>query len=625
MKHEEFYNLIDIELEKVIENSIEENILEKLKQDHQRKSYGFMVWFLKFYAGIENISDYITDGHGDNSCDIILDKTNSQNEKVFYLIQSKWNKISNCNREFDSELLKSYLSDVHSILRGDKKKTENELFNSRYGELISHIRQNGEVKVIYLSLNNNCKEIDENIRSIEKAFGEKVKVQAFDINQLKLDFIDRIYKKSNPPNPLEKIYSPEYEKIQIDIEREHEANHLVVEKPFEAHVFNIKPKTIFNLVRRYGVSLFNKNVRNPLVSSYINEEIRTSLMDNPSYFWYYNNGITAITRAIPVIGTQARSFEVTGLQVINGAQTAYSIYQAYLEATHEQREVIDAEARITLRLLKSGGSDFDLKVTKYTNSQNPVSERDFWSNHEIQEKIQKYFYETNVWYEKRSGEFRKTPKGIVSLPNSFVANAHLAFWLSDPISVFKSTISREHRGIDLIFTSHKADQDGLYEKIFNKETNPKHVFASFAVFDTLTNVKGFNIENIWFTNGFHILALSKIVLRKYLTSKYGAKANLSEFIYKIYHEDSGEILAKALGYSSKIMHDEIEEVKGESQNQKFIKNLMTKNSHFDLLFEKVESFEIDAETIENVTLAPESEIQELDQDQIEEMNDSTLH
>ncbi|MEY3400634.1 MAG: hypothetical protein RLZZ86_237 [Cyanobacteriota bacterium] len=42
------------------------------------------------------------------------------------------------------------------------------------------------------------------------------------------------------------------------------------------------------------------------------------------------------------------------------------------------------ESLVTLRLLKSGGKDFDLNVTRYTNSQNPVDDRDFCANDDIQ-------------------------------------------------------------------------------------------------------------------------------------------------------------------------------------------------------------------------------------------------
>lgn len=626
MKNTDFYEVLNEELEKIIKD-FSEQLNSKLKQEQQKKSHAFMLWFLNFYSGIQNVEGFITDGHDDNSCDIILDKNNSQGDKVFYLVQSKWNTLKNCDGEFESEVLKSYLSDAQSVLRGDKEVTDNEKFNKRYQALLEHMKSNGEVKVLYLSLKNGCIKADANIKSFEAMFGGQVSVDSFDINRLKLDYIDRNFKKSSPPNPLEKIYNPEFEKITLSIVKDDERNFLKINRPFDAHVFNILPKTIFQLVQRYGVSLFDKNVRNPLVSSSINTEIVNSLKNDPSLFWYYNNGITAISRAIPEIGSQAESFQVTGLQIINGAQTAYSIYLAYLESSPEEREIIDSEARITLRLLKSGGKDFDLKVTRFTNSQNPVSERDFWSTDEIQSRIQNYFYSTNIWYEKRSGEFRKKPKDIIKVPNNIVASAYLAFWLSKPVAVFEAGIMREREGTDLIFISHKENPDGLYETIFNKDTKEEDVFSAFCMFDILTDSSSFDLDNIYFSNGFHVLAISKIVLKKYLNNKFNADVNISNYIAKAYKTKEVKHIKQCFRFASIFMKNEIELGETEDEEKEKVFNLMTKNSHFEMLIEKISKSDISLADIEDLELSDndKSDLDDLDDEDMEKIEDKVVH
>ncbi|MDX9988679.1 AIPR family protein [Thiothrix unzii] len=627
MKNEDFYTILSKELETLITQEAGGEKFKSLKQEEQKHAYALLIWFLDFYAGIKNTEKYITDGHGDNSCDIILDRKSSQGETIFYLVQSKWNSIANCNKEFDSTELKSYLSDVHSILRGDKEETKNTSFNSRYKDLLAHIRKNGRVKVLYLTLRNTCSDAQENINSLEKTLGGNIKVEGFDINKLKMDYISRHYKKSTPPNPLEHIYNPEFEKIIIEVLKDEENNHIEINKPFEAHVFNVKPSLVFRLVERYGVSLFDKNVRNPLISSTINNEIKSSLRKNPAYFWYYNNGITAISRRIPPISNQASSFEVIGLQIINGAQTAYSIYKAYEESSIEERELIDAEARITLRLLKSGGQDFDLHVTKYTNSQNPVSERDFWSNDQIQENIQNFFYETNIWYEKRSGEFRKTPDGVIKIPNSYIASAYLAFWLNDPVSVFKASLSRDDEGVDLIFTSHKDNKDGLYETIFNSETNMEAMLAAFCMFDILTDRDGFEIPKIFYSNGFHILALSKIIISKYLSVKYDKSINVLSYIYKKYQKNEINEIRKCLVYVSKLMKEEIENKNDEEKEYEAIQNIMTKKSYFDIMLDKIEKLSIEPNDIDSIELKEETDTtqDDHDKDKLEEKEAMAIH
>ena len=621
MKNLDFYRILDAELEQIVSGRLEKNLLARLKQDQQKKSYALLVWFLDFYSDIANIDQYITDGSQDCSCDIILDLTDSQGVKTFYVVQSKWNNEANCTGELDSTELKAFLSDFQSVVRGERTGSANAKFNSRYNDLTEHIRKNGAVKAIFLSLKNRCTTISENIQSTKNAIGGTVDIECFDINRIKIDYISKIFKGAIPPNPLNSVYSPEYERIRLSVARDDSANRnqIFLRAPFESHVFCVKPSMIHRLVERYGVSLFEKNVRNPLKTSSINREIEHTLKNNPSYFWYYNNGITAITRSIPEVSPQSDEFEVIGLQIINGAQTAYSIYTALKSCSIEQRELIDAETRIIFRLLKSGGTDFDLKVTKFTNSQNPVSDRDFWSNDPIQERVQRYFYETKIWYERRAGEFRKSPSGVVVVPNTFIASAYLAFWLGDPVGVFDAAIRRESKKGDMIFTSHKENEKGLYERIFNDHTDSKAVFASFCMLDLLTDARGFQPQEVFLTNGFHILAISKVILKKFLKEKFGHNVNMAEFIARRYSQDDTDILRKIIAYSSTLMKDEVERNEGSEKQREMFMNLITKKSHLDVLLEQVELQKLDVAAVEAVELMAENDIAELEEGEVEEI------
>jgi hypothetical protein len=623
MKNLDFYRILDDKLQQIISTRLDEKLVARLKQDQQKKSFALLVWFLSFYSDISHVDQYITDGNQDSSCDIILDLVDSQGTKFFYVVQSKWNSESNCTGDLSSIEVKSFLSDFQAVIRGEKSTSSNSKFNARYKDLTAHIRRNGAVKAIFLCLKNRCKTTTDNIQSTKNAIGGKVDIECFDINRIKTDYISKVHKGAIPPNPLNSIYSPEYEKIRLSVARDDSAsrNQIFLRAPFEAYVFCIKPSMIHQLVERYGVSLFEKNVRNPLSKTPINKEIENTLKNNPSYFWYYNNGITAITRSIPEVSPQSEEFEVIGLQIINGAQTAYSIYNALKGCSVEQRDLIDAETRIIFRLLKSGGTDFDLKVTKFTNSQNPVSDRDFWSNDPIQERIQSYFYETRIWYERRAGEFRNLPAGVQVVPNTFIASAYLAFWLGDPVGVIDSAIGRRFKKGDMIFTSHKENEKGLYERIFNEQTDSIAVFASFCMFDLLTYDKEYGTTEIFFSNWFHILAISKAVLRKFLKVKTEGKVNLAEFIARRYSENDTDLLPRVISYSSNLMWDEIGRNEGKvKQRQTFI-NLITKKSHFDVLLEQVELQPLDPVAVESIELIEQNDIDELEEQEVDEIEE----
>lgn len=618
MHNKKFYEHIDGELKEIIRSETYSKYFENINQIEQKKSYAFLIWFLNGYGRIKNVEEYITDGHDDYSCDIILDKVDSQGERVFYLVQSKWNTLKNCDTDFDNKDLKSFLSDVQSIIKGDKIKGANERFNAQYDKLREHVKANGRVKIIYLCLKNNCKDADENIKTLKDVMGGNLEVEGFDINRLKIDYISQEYRKSFPPNPLENIYSPEFEKIKMEVIRDGNSN-IEVKHPFPAYVFIVRPKLIFELVSKYGVSLFERNVRDPIASSTINEEIKNTLLNNPPYFWYYNNGITAITRRIPKIGAGADTFEILGLQIINGAQTANSIYNAYKECSPAQREILDEEAKITFRLLKSGGNEFDLKVTKYTNSQNPVSERDFWSNDPVQHKLQDYFFNTDVWFEKREGEFRDSPDDIYVVENRIFACTYLSFWLNSPVEVLKSMVQHGSGEADLLFTSRIESKDGLYERTFNNDTDPKDVYSSFIMFEKVTELPSYKERGgrVLYTNCFHVLNITRIICEKYLKSKFGPEAKVSPFIIK---NKDNEILKKIVAFAVTKLQDEVISL-DKDERRKYIFGMMSKSSYLDMFLEKLRAEAMSAEEVETFSLDVYDEDFYEDEDEDEDIYD----
>jgi hypothetical protein len=467
MLTKDFYSIIDSELSKLIEKYKDDKFIKKHKSAiSNQKSYALLIWFLDFYGRTSNYTDFITDGDNDSSCDIVFDKMNNQGQKVFYIVQSKWNNENNSEKDTNRDEILKALNEFDTILRGEKHNV-NEKLKVKLEQLDSHLKENGEVKFIFLTLSQYKGGADENINAVQKN-DEKTEFEVIDINRIRSNYIDRKYKGIDPLNPLESYQDPEENEIEIEIIQKN--GNLKIEKPFEAYIFLLRPKSIYDLFEKYSFALFHKNVRNPLLQSQFNEDIEKTAIENPAYFWYYNNGITAITYLLPPIGKNAQKIKLTGLQIINGAQTVYSIYRAYKNASPTKRMQMDTESLVTLRLLKSGGKDFDLNVTRYTNSQNPVQDRDFCANDDIQIKLQNASYKTPVWYEKRRGEFREVPEKITKVPNYIFANVYLAYHLQEPVSVLSNYRQENHINKDLNFISYREHKDGLYEKIFNNIT-----------------------------------------------------------------------------------------------------------------------------------------------------------
>ena len=609
----DFYNIIDSELNGLLEKYKADKFVQKHKKAiNNQQSYALLIWFLEFYGKISNYTSFITDGNNDSSCDIVFDKINNYGDKIFYVVQSKWNNAGKSEKEADKDEILKALSDFATILRGEKDDFNDKL-KLKLEELDKHLKENGEVKFIFLTLSKYMGRADDNIKTFINN-DEKIKFEVIDINRIKFDYIDRKYKKIEPLNPLESYQNPEESLISIEIVQENGT--IKIAKPFEAYMFLLRPKSIYELFEKYGFALFYKNVRNPLLQSEFNEEIEKTAIENPAYFWYYNNGITAITYLSPKIGSNANKLRLTGLQIINGAQTVYSIYRAYKNASPTKRIQMDSESLVTLRLLKSGGKDFDLNVTRYTNSQNPIHDRDFCANDDIQVKLQNDSYQTKVWYEKRRDEFREVPEGITEVPSFIFANAYLAYHLQDPVSVLINYRQYHETNKDLVFLSHKEHKDGLYEKIFNDRTLFEDMLCAFYIFTVVTyETNSISYEDTFRTNLYHLLALFKVAFKKYLQAKFNKKVNVNKYVIDIYEKGKKEVIVKTFKFMSQFVEKQFEVEDNEEKTKEGKFKFLFKLSYYEKIKDALDDLNISVEDIEDIVLEDSDEIIQIDTNQ----------
>lgn len=292
--------------------------------------------------------------------------------------------------------------------------------------------------------------------------------------------------------------------------------------------------------------------------SFYNEKIVETIEGNPLNFWYFNNGITAITDEILDFHVDSETISIRGIQIINGAQTVFSIHQAYIKASELTRAKMDSDALITMRIMRTGGESFDLQVTRYTNSQNPIDERDFHSNDEVQKRLQEDFFRyTDIWYETRRGEFRKRIKKSRVISNQYFAQAYLAYHLQDPFSA--KTKRRK------LFFTKKIDKDGVYDIIFNENTNYLDLLFSRYLYlyidkmrkrynseisliepDKDGNYTRAQKERLKFSfiqySNFEILALFKLLINKINGEKNSA--NNTNFLVNKYESEDYDFIKK---------------------------------------------------------------------------------
>ncbi|BAY30592.1 hypothetical protein NIES2107_24370 [Nostoc carneum NIES-2107] len=181
-----------------------------------------------------------------------------------------------------------------------------------------------------------------------------------------------------------------------------------IEEPYQAIYGQIDAQTLAELWLDNGERLFSKNIRSFVGLSDVNDNIQDTLLSNPQTFLYLNNGITVLCHKInkkPMGGADKSIgyFYCEGLSIVNGAQTVGTIGNTYKK---NYEKVNQAKVFIKLISLENCPPNFSLTITKATNTQNKVENRDFISLDPLQEKIKIDFALAGINYSYKRNDHK---------------------------------------------------------------------------------------------------------------------------------------------------------------------------------------------------------------------------
>ncbi len=187
---------------------------------------------------------------------------------------------------------------------------------------------------------------------------------------------------------------------------------------YSSYLIVMPSEVLADLYGRFGARLLEQNVRSFLQArGKVNQGIRSTIMNEPSMFFAYNNGITATAQTIKTQQTTdgLKIVRINDLQIVNGGQTTASLFhtrrrdKASLENIFVQMKlsVIDAEeAELVVP-----------RISEYANTQNRVNAADFFSNHPFHIRMQDFSRrilapaaqgaqrETRWFYERARGQY----------------------------------------------------------------------------------------------------------------------------------------------------------------------------------------------------------------------------
>lgn len=355
---------------------------------------------------LDELGKSVTDGSKDGGIDLIYF---NPNELTLYLVQTKWHEDGHGSIE---------LGEALKFIEGVKKVLDNDLgaLNSRVQAKKADIERalfDANAKFVLVLAHTGQENLSE---EVETALGDYVKAQN---DTSELMFL-RVLKQGDLHKAVAAglAGAPVSAEVQI-------YGWGQVREPHFAVYGQVCAADIAGWMKANGSRLFEKNLRQFLGTSTVNQDIVDTLLNRPEDFWYFNNGITAIATEVakkPIGGNSAESgiFECTGFCVVNGAQTVGSIFAAFNQAPGAL-----AQAMVPVRIISSNKSPsiFASEVTRFTNTQNAIEKRDFVALDTEQERIRQELHIEGVEYAYKSGGSSSSAANRFDLTEATVALA----------------------------------------------------------------------------------------------------------------------------------------------------------------------------------------------------------
>jgi AIPR protein len=166
---------------------------------------------------------------------------------------------------------------------------------------------------------------------------------------------------------------------------------------YASYIMTLDARQINKAYQALGTdAIFSLNIRNYIGNTSTNKNIIDSAEKDPAQFFIYNNGISCLATNVAL---HEESIEVTGLQVINGAQTVKALVHVAKSIERNRlpywsKSVPQVLVRITEIPEGYGPTQRTReKITQYNNTQNTVKISDFRSNDSVQKNLRDQFSE----------------------------------------------------------------------------------------------------------------------------------------------------------------------------------------------------------------------------------------
>ncbi|MEN6535760.1 MAG: AIPR family protein [Bryobacteraceae bacterium] len=334
----------------------------------------------------EEIEGCVVDGKGDQGVDFI-----AREDGVVLVIQAKYSgmKKQSKRQHEDPDAFEAFRN-VLSRLRNYREFDMSESLRETVADIDW---ENDHFQLYYITLRvlaaNQEKIAATGITPLTDLpdLAERSELYLLDETKLNIELRDTLSLDSEESREMKLLFtenqgSPPWIRLADDIGER------------SCYIGRISGAQLAELFNQHKSCLFNLNIRNYIGDNATNKTIRSTAIESPTEFFFFNNGISALATRIEPDSTDktGRTLLCQQLSVVNGAQTVRSLHKAHKEDSNALRNV-QVLIRITGFHAKKTeeAQEFLDNVTKYNNTQNSIRLSDFRSNDKVQCDLRRRF------------------------------------------------------------------------------------------------------------------------------------------------------------------------------------------------------------------------------------------
>ena len=404
---------------------------------------------------VEQSAIHITDGFHDMGIDAIyLDST----QKELFLVQSKWRNDGVGG--ISQPEMQTFVEGIKRIIEFDIEGANAKILSKKEDIDFALTSMNYQIHMIFVHTGNepSTDYVRRPLNNLLSAVNDEISTLLV-YSELSFKEIYEFLAQGQTPNSvcLDDVILTNWGKI---------------ETPYPVFYGTVSAAAVGEWYRTYGNTLFSKNLRFYKGDTDVNEGMRKTLLNEPENFFYYNNGLkllcNSITRKAKDSTTNATGlFRLDGVSLVNGAQTTGTIGSAFMD---NPEQVSKANVMIQIVDLHEAPEEAYLQITKLTNTQNRIENKDFVALDPEQERIRTDLSFSHYTYLYKSGDRLTNMDDQLTFDEAVVALACLNEDLS-----FATLAKRNVGGLS------EDISKAPYKVLFNPSTNSFSLLNSVLI------------------------------------------------------------------------------------------------------------------------------------------------